>query len=1225
MHVEARFTGTDRFKVLSELGTGGMGVVYEAIDRDRDARVAVKTLRTQDAKFLLRFKREFRAIRDLRHPNLVELGELFEQGGVWFFTMELVAGVDILSYIEARPGSGHRFHEGRLRSALAGLGAGLAALHRAGKVHCDIKPSNVMVTPSGRVVVLDFSVVAELDQDSEGRVVAGSPLYMAPEQIRGVNVGPSADWYAVGVLLFQAMTGDVPLRGRDTPHTFMRKVHERAPHPGTLVAGLPEDLSSLCYRLLAPSASERPSEAEILAQLGVPEERVSTPGHDSSMRLGRRLFVGRKDALARLRTAYRDSRDGGRVSVFVEGESGVGKTALVEHFVEELRHEHGALVFRGQCHEREFVPYNAFDGMVDGMARYLRNRPWHASFTGADEILAPLLHVFPVLRGLSGFGLAEGTMPGDVRRLAFFGFRQLLGWIAEQGALVLVIDDIHWADADSLTLLGELMSARGGPSFLLLCTARSLDDGRPCPAIRTAAGEAGREVRRIELEGLRDDEAEELAHRLFELLPGGLVGDIATVLSETGGHPMFMDELVRHMARQGVPHGGGRRAQLDDALRDRIASLELQAQRVLELVVVAGVPLSRDIIAEAAALPADTFSHWLAILRGANLLRLSGPDQEAEIATYHSRVREAVYAHLPSERRRALHGELAAALEAKTTEPVLLATHFHRAGDMKKAARYALDGARKAVESLAFDQAAELYKLALSAMPASQRGRDEQRELLTELGTALQNAGRTRESAAAFTDAAELAGTTEALDLRRRAAELLLEGGYLEQGVGAIDEVLAQAGFKMHRSGKWLLPRVAWGLYRLYRRKLVWRTPAAEAMDTPEFARKATKVDVCWSAGAGLSLVDTVRGIYFASRGTELSLRLGEPNRIARGLGTSSVAASALGKPAIARRMLEAAERAAREHGGNEALFYAELARFVYSFFYEQKWRACVTEGRELERIWNAAGKGHTYEMDFVILFCSWSQSMLGDVNELARFVDMFVSDAKRLSNRLLEVSLRASHSLVYLGVDDPERARADVRDAIDSWLPGRDDLHLPDIWALLNLCDICLYCGDPFATSEYDSGFRRLERSLLHNTRWSLWQHEFLAGRIALARAALHRSRGQRGGLRRELGDAQRMARNLAGREAPVTRLWGALLSACAAHVQGDDERAARELEAVHQGFVDAETMLHAQASAYRLGQILGGSEGESMQADARARIAMLGVARPERIVAMLAPGWDD
>jgi hypothetical protein len=102
-------------------------------------------------------------------------------------------------------------------------------------------------------------------------------------------------------------------------------------------------------------------------------------------------------------------------------------------------------------------------------------------------------------------------------------------------------------------------------------------------------------------------------------------------------------------------------------------------------------------------------------------------------------------------------------------------------------------------------------------------------------------------------------------------------------------------------------------------------------------------------------------------------------------------------------------------------------------------------------------------------------------------------------------------------------------------------------------------------------------------------------------------------------------MARNLAGREAPVARLWGALVSACAAHVDGDDERAARELEAVRQGFMDTETMLHAHASAYRLGQVLGGSAGESMQADARARIATLGVARPERIVAMLAPGWDD
>src|SRR5262252_5063954 len=96
---EILFRGTRRFQILRRLGEGGMGVVYEALDRERETRVALKTLRTLDAEALLRFKHEFRALQDLEHPNLVSLGELIEEGGVWFYSMELIAGVDFLTWV----------------------------------------------------------------------------------------------------------------------------------------------------------------------------------------------------------------------------------------------------------------------------------------------------------------------------------------------------------------------------------------------------------------------------------------------------------------------------------------------------------------------------------------------------------------------------------------------------------------------------------------------------------------------------------------------------------------------------------------------------------------------------------------------------------------------------------------------------------------------------------------------------------------------------------------------------------------------------------------------------------------------------------------------------------------------------------------------------------------------------------------------------------------------
>jgi len=171
-----------------------MGVVYRAFDEERGAPVALKLLSEQRAEALVRFKREFRLLKEVRHPHLVHLGELFEQDGRWFYTMELIDGVDFLSWVRARtrpdddtgamtspmlrpedptptappaylpPPKPPSFDEPRLRAALRQLAQGLAALHAVQKVHRDVKPTNVMVTPEGRVVLLDFGLATDADR-----------------------------------------------------------------------------------------------------------------------------------------------------------------------------------------------------------------------------------------------------------------------------------------------------------------------------------------------------------------------------------------------------------------------------------------------------------------------------------------------------------------------------------------------------------------------------------------------------------------------------------------------------------------------------------------------------------------------------------------------------------------------------------------------------------------------------------------------------------------------------------------------------------------------------------------------------------------------------------------------------------------------------------------------------------------------------------------------------
>ncbi len=305
-----------RFTLVRRVGKGGMGVVYEAYDQKRGELVALKTMRRVDPTALVRFKQEFRSLSDITHPNLVNLYELFAVDDRWFFTMELVEGTDFVSYVRSRlpaasAGSGPSpppsavgavaepgeraaalsepaaapspliFDPGRLRDAMRQLAEGIEALHQDGKLHRDIKPTNVLVTPEGRVVLLDFGLTAELESSGRHRTrdrqVVGTVAHMSPEQAAGLSIAAASDWYSVGVMLFEALTGRLPFVG-PPQEVILAKQTRTPPSPSTLVEGLPEDLVRLCVALLDREPKGRPTGREIIAALtGLEPEPAERP------------------------------------------------------------------------------------------------------------------------------------------------------------------------------------------------------------------------------------------------------------------------------------------------------------------------------------------------------------------------------------------------------------------------------------------------------------------------------------------------------------------------------------------------------------------------------------------------------------------------------------------------------------------------------------------------------------------------------------------------------------------------------------------------------------------------------------------------------------------------------------------------------------------------------------------------------------------------------------
>ena len=541
---------TVRFTLVRRIGAGGMGVVYEAYDQQRAELVALKTMRRANPVALVRFKEEFRSLSDIAHPNLVNLYELFAVDDRWFFTMELVEGVDFVTHTLGRPRSPSArnladipvsvggveasaarsqvgttgrsplpFEEDRLRDGLRQLVEGVDALHQSGKLHRDIKPTNVLVTPEGRVVLLDFGLTTDLANSgqyrSPDRQIVGTLAHMSPEQAAGLIVTPASDWYSVGVMLYEVLTRRLPFDG-SPQEVILAKRTQTPPSPASLVDGLPEDLVRLCMALLDRDPSRRPGGREIIAVLGgeIPDS-IDLPEPIRAFPL-----IGRTRHLHVLDEVFSGLNRGRTESIFVFGRTGTGKTTLIRSFLDGLIARNEAVVLFGRCYERESVPYKALDSLIDSLARHLKGLPVREAQSVLPADVAFLARVFPVLQSVPAVASSRYDAPSmpdqqELRRRAFAGLRELLAKLGKHNALVLAIDDLQWGDVDSAVLLSDLLGSPQSPVLLFLGGFRS-EDEELSPFLNEirksiADGSPRLDHRELAVEPLTQSEARELA------------------------------------------------------------------------------------------------------------------------------------------------------------------------------------------------------------------------------------------------------------------------------------------------------------------------------------------------------------------------------------------------------------------------------------------------------------------------------------------------------------------------------------------------------------------------------------------------------------------------------------------------------------------------------------------------------------------------------------------
>jgi serine/threonine protein kinase len=1190
----------DRFAIQRSLGVGGIGLVYEAIDCDSGAHVAIKTLRDVTPDGLYRLKREFRLLQGLEHPNVCQIYELFEHSGRWFIAMELVHGKSLLEYLRGMDGA----REDQLRDAMAQLALALCAVHDAELVHRDLKPSNVLVAQDGRVVLLG-EVSANHTKYTQTGALMGTPMYMAPEQALAADAGATADWYSFGVILFEALTGRLPHDGETALAVMLEKQRTDAPRASSFNPDVPADLDDLCADLLRIDPARRPSGASVLRRLGHGDRsRDSRPSLASVPSISGG-FVGRSSELAQLRSAFSQIRES-PMTVLVEGPSGVGKTALVREFVDEVVAQE-ALVLSGRCYERESVPYKAFDTAIDGLARYLRRLPDIEVAALLPRHPDLLVRLFPVLGAVPAIAAAPSartpvTDPHEQRNQAFAALRDMLHRLSSRRRLILTIDDWQWADPDSVVLARDLVLHRDAPPILLVLTARPSNE--PDSAARFDAV-ATPELRRISLESLALAPAIELAGQLRAAFAPSLQLDLAAIARETGGHPLYISELIRYAATKRNPEAAAT-VRLEEAIMARIAELPPEARAIIDVLAIAGEPIPLEIIRDALDEKMSILQRQSAALRIAHLVRSGHADGSLE--PYHDRVREAVLDAMDAAARLAWHKRLASALEASPlarARPELLLWHLEAAGENARAAELASEAAHRAVSAGAFDQAASLFALALRGSHVdAQRAR----ALRVEMGQALANAGRGAEAAEAFLDAARDAEPAIRLSCHRQAAEQLLSVGELDRGLEILRTLLGDVGVKMPRTQKSALASVVWSRAKLRLRGLRWKE-RRESQIAPE---TLLRLDVLKVASQSLALVDNIRAAAFNARWLLLALQIGESSRTAHALLTETVYQSSQGGRGVtrARALLDTVRKLGADSTEDPRL----RAFLLLSEGTVEYWTCRLGRADELigqaEAVFREETTGTNLELKSARMFHAFTLRHRGAWARLRELRERYVADAERRGDRYVITSMNRYCSALYLASDEPRRARSMVDNA--TWVLPTNAFHAQHWYELEARGEIALYEGTLAADlPALEPLFAGLDKSVLTRvttvSALSLW----LRGRLALHTPG---------------ADAQKLVEKsiakLAKVDNPRAAVFASMLGAGRAMQAGDTEIAVAKLRAAYTRADEIDLSLHAAAARRQLGLLLGGSEGADHLALAEKTMTDEGVASPDRFTRWFVPG---
>ncbi len=821
------------YSILRPLGAGGAGEVYEGEDLRLGRRVALKFLQpwvARDEALRARFQREARAASALDHPNICTIHEIDEtEDGRLFIVMAYYRGETLDKKIDRGPLAMDDAFDIAIQVA-----RGLARAHELGIVHRDVKPANILLTEDSTAKILDFGLAkraGRADLTLPGWIM-GTASYMSPEQARGEKVDPRTDIWSLGVVLYEMVTGTRPFRGERSPgggqtepwQAVVFSILSESPVP---VASVRPSASGVLERVIGRALAKRPADryprmADMLRDLSSFEKSLSDmtppselpcpfPDRDEEPAAAGQVFVAREGELAQLHE-FLDSALAGRGRVaFIRGEAGTGKTALMAHFARCAQETHGDVVAAGgNCNAHTSIgdPYLPFCEVLAlltsdieagwaarAMTREQASRLWRLLPRSLEVLLADgpgLIDTFVPGAALLGRARARTVVRDDcVEKLArlvesraaggdagaqnqrdlFEQVTRVLHRLSRQVPLLILLDNLQWADAGSISLLFHLGRRLEGSRLLILGAFRptevALGRGQDRHPLEPVLSEFQRDFGSLELD-LDRTPGREFVEAFLDGEPNRLGAAFReTLLRQTRGHALHTVELVREMEERAalVRDREGRwvegpaldwtsvPARVEAVISERVARVPESLRELLTLASVEGEDFTAEVVAR--ALGADEMEtvhrlsreldqrHRLVEPRGTR--RTAAGRRLSLFRFRHHLFQKYLYSSLAEPEQAYLHERVGSVLEALYAEQApeistRLARHFEQAGLGMKAAHYLLQAGEKAFRQSAHHEAITHFNKGLTllrTLPEDAERNREELALLTGLGPIL--------------------------------------------------------------------------------------------------------------------------------------------------------------------------------------------------------------------------------------------------------------------------------------------------------------------------------------------------------------------------------------------------------------------------------------------------------------------------------------------------------